>query len=519
MPRVEAAVLAEHRANRCRHALDGRHHHHHIARLQRPAAGRRGLGQQRQQLVVQHLEFAHHAVRAVEHDGTVAARHLGLRMLRQRHHVADRLLHLGQQRRPGVDLLVEDIDARQFGGKAFGQHRLERIELAHIVARLPAPRRQQRVRMRVHHFQRQRGQVAAVLERLAPALHAQQFAAIDRIGPVEAAGVGHGQQDLAVARHCRQRLQHRQRQMAHAEQHHAARDRTRQRRGAFKRGNHLAVQFGTGRRALGVAQAREDAAPQPRLPPLLLGHGQRRLARRGQHIALGGPVLEPVGAIDLVLIEKIGESFGQLKQSLRVSGGQKTRNGFIPALRCAFGQLAHQPPGQCGLVQRRLARHGRRAQHLAVAAPQKARRQFDARRGAHAQRLGHAHLEPLGHAVALHQHHLLLQRRQRMRAQPREHRLGQGFGAVAMQGNQPGLQCRCQRLFLGKGRQQGAAPDDKLNAAGEVVTGMQKALAAKGCKGREFFPRSGRSWFDAAGEAGSPRTEKHGTQVEVTRSP
>jgi hypothetical protein len=84
------------------------------------------------------------------------------------------------------------------------------------------------------------------------------------------------------------------------------------------------------------------------------------------------------------------------------------------------------------------------AQNLPVAAPDKARRQLDLCSGAHALLLGHAHLEPLGHAVALHQHDLGLQRLQGMRRQPGQHGIGQRLGLVAVNGDQARLPVRCR---------------------------------------------------------------------------
>ena len=94
--RVVARQLAEDGADGRREGVDVGHHHDHVARMQRPPAGR--VRQPFQQLVVQDLDLALRAVRDVEDDGAVGrvqprgARQR--RMLVQRHEVADARLHL-----------------------------------------------------------------------------------------------------------------------------------------------------------------------------------------------------------------------------------------------------------------------------------------------------------------------------------------------------------------------------------------------------------------------------------------
>ena len=214
--RIMPAVLAEHGAYRGRGGLYGRQHDYDVTRCQRclpRLPGIRWPGQHLQQLIVQNLQLAHHAVRAVEHDGAVGPRHLQRRVLGQRHQVADALLHLGQQRR-GAQVLgigfVEQVHARhlQLG---CGTRGVEGVELAHIVAALPAPGGQQRMGVGMHGLQRQLRQVAAAAQRLAAPRHAQQLAPVDGVGPMEAAGIGHGQQHLAVAGNGGQELQQAQR--------------------------------------------------------------------------------------------------------------------------------------------------------------------------------------------------------------------------------------------------------------------------------------------------------------------
>ncbi|MND86513.1 hypothetical protein D3C80_784820 [compost metagenome] len=106
------------------------------------------------------------------------------------------------------------------------------------------------------------------------------------------------------------------------------------------------------------------------------------------------------------------------------------------------GQQAHQTPGQRRLVQRRLQRNAVAAEHCTVGLPEKARRQLDLERcgDAAAVLAGQRQLQPLGDAVALHQHQLVLQRRQRMAVHPRHRQLAQLLQAVAVHHHESGRQ-------------------------------------------------------------------------------
>ena len=444
MARIVAAVLAEHGAHRRRGLFNRRQHDHHITRCQRGLACARRLGQQLQQLVVQHLQLPHQAVRGVKHDGTVAGRNRQRRVLCQRYQVADALLHLGQQRCLGQVLgvgFVIHIHPRPvpLGGGAAGG--VEGIQLAHIVPALPGPRGQQRMGMGVHGFQRDLRQIAPVLVRMAAAFLAQQLAPVDGIGPVKAAGIGHRNQHLAVLRNPAQELHQRQRHLAHAKHHHAARQWAHRRLTGLQCAQHPRQQRRAGGGTFMRIELSQHRTPQRRLPLLRGGHGHIRTAGVAQHILPGRPGFQPVGTVDLVLVVQVGQALGELQQALGFAGAQKVGNGGEFRQRQALRQQAHQPPDHRRLVQRRFTGYCLLAQDLAVAAPDKARRQLDPRGGTDPQRVGHAHLEPLGHAIALHQHGLGLQRLQRVRRQPRQHRIGQGLGLVAVQGNQARLPC------------------------------------------------------------------------------
>ena len=447
MARIVAAVLAEHGADGGCSLFDRRQHDHHLARRQRCAACRGRLGQPLQQLVVQHFELAHQAMGLVKDDGLVGRCDLDHRVLRHGHQIANALLHLGQQRcvdqlaRIGLVIHIHTRPAPLHGRVPRG---VEGIELAHIVAALPPPCRQQRMGMGVHGRQRNLRQILAALVGMAAALLAQQLAPVDGIGPVKAAGVGNGNQHLAVLGNAAQKLHQRQRHLAHAEHHHAARQRRNGRLAALQRVQNPRQQGRAGGGTLLLIKFGQHLAPQLGLPELPFGNGRIGAARRAQHILALLPGGQPVGAVDLVLVEQVGQLFGQLQQTLRLARAQKVGNRCERRLAQALRQQTHQAPDHGRLVQRRFTRHLMPAQNLPVAAPDKARRQLDLCCGAHALLLGHAHLEPLGHAVALHQHDLGLQRLQGMRRQPGQHGIGQRLGLVAVNGDQARLPVSCR---------------------------------------------------------------------------
>ena len=469
MASVLARVLAEHGPDRGRHQLHVGHHDHDVERVQVRA------GQQAQQLVVQHLELAHRAVRQMEQDRAVVLgqrRAVAVRV--ERLQVPDALLDSCQQRRGGAFLLfVEQVDAQAREALAGGHAVVEIVELADEVAPLPAPGRQQRVGMQVQVFQRQLGQLDTLAQRVAPAPGSEQLAPLHDVAPVEAAGVGHRQHHLAVPGQAGQGLQRRARDMAHAEDDDAPRDPLRRESRIIEPLQHLPVQVGSGRRALLGRQGVEHRAPQCRLPALLVGQGGAAAAGVAQLVAARGPVLQPVGAVVLVLVEQVGQLRGQLRQPLGLTRLQIMRNRREGRLIQQAGQQLDQAPGHRQLVQRRFARHRARTQHLAVGAPDEAPRQLDPRRRADAGLAGQLGLEPFGHAAALHQDDFLLERRQRVLLQPGDQRLRQVLGAVAVQRDEAGQQGAwggVHGVFLGSARVIG------------MIIGMKGAVVRSYCR-------------------------------------
>ena len=138
-------------------------------------------------------------------------------------------------------------------------------------------------------------------------------------------------------------------------------------------------------------------------------------------------------------------------------------------LRQHAGQQLHQPPGHGQLVQRRLAGHRACTQHLAVGAPDKTPRQLHPRRSAHPGLARHLHLQPLGHAAALHQHHFFLEGLQRVAAQPGDEGLRQVFRAVTVQNNESG------REGMGHGKYPGAVGSGRTRGdASTLAKGSDK---------------------------------------------
>ena len=160
-----------------------------------------------------------------------------------------------------------------------------------------------------------------------------------------------------------------------------------------------------------------------------------------------GPGREPVAAVNLILVEQVSQPRGQLQTALGIFGraigaqeaGDRLERRPIAVLAGQLRQQPHQAPDQRCFVEGRTLRHRCGTQHLAVAAPQEARRQFDSGCGADASVLRQRHLQPLGRAVALYQQDLGFKRRQRAPGEPVEHRVAQSFESVAVQHHQAGF--------------------------------------------------------------------------------
>ena len=273
---------------------------------------------------------------------------------------------------------------------------------------------------------------------------AQQVLIGNDIAPVVLTGVEHAKQHLREAADHRQRLQRLRRQRRDTKYDHPPRqagwpavtveqvlDKTR-----MDARPAVAQTFS--------AHIHQHRAPERRLPAFLVIQRPRAGSRQADMVAPGGPVVEPVGAVNLILVEQVGQPHRQLVTlaAIVVIGEKAFKRGEVGLiLQC--GQQPHQPPGQRLLVERRLLGHAVAPQNATVAVPEKPRRQLHIQRRGDAaaalRRVGsQRHLQPLGDAVALHQDDFVFQRRQRVRPHPVHRQLAQGLQAVAVDDHQTG---------------------------------------------------------------------------------
>ncbi len=185
------------------------------------------------------------------------------------------------------------------------------VQQVDVIAALLAPGRQQRVGVLVQRLAGQPRRHAA-LALLAAVLVAQQVLVGNDIAPVMATGVVHAEQHLGEARHGRQRLQRLGRQRGNTEYHHPPRQPGRARLQLAQALDEARMYPGAAAGQLLGADIFQQRAPQRRLPAHRFVQRPRAVARGAQLVAAFGPVRQPVGAVDLVLIEQIGQALGQL---------------------------------------------------------------------------------------------------------------------------------------------------------------------------------------------------------------
>ena len=355
---IAALVLAKHGADGRRHELDVGHHDHHVAR--------RDLGlrvEPLQQLIVQHFQLPHRAVRHLEHQRAVAGAKRGIDRVLRRAQIADAVLQLYEQAAAiGPGGIVKQIQALARHALLRGLQVIKGVELADEVPPLPPPGGQQSRGMQVHLLKRGGRQVVFFVG-VPPALGAQRIAAVHDVAPVVLTRVGHGQQHLAVRRQRGQHLQQLAGHVAHAKHRHASRHRAGQRLARLQTRQRPQVQGGPGGLLLCIGQSGQHPPPQLGLPQLVFGQlagrvtEPHRLVRQlAQHITPFGPVLQPIRAVNLVLVKQVRQAAGQLQQpvGLRLGQGaaQKTGHGLEHCIAHARGQQGHQAPGHRQLVQR-----------------------------------------------------------------------------------------------------------------------------------------------------------------------
>ena len=277
----------------------------------------------------------------------------------------------------------------------------------------------------------------------------QQLPSIHDVGPMKTAGIGNGQQHLAVRAQGRQNLQRRQWHAGHAEHHHAPRHRADRRHALRQSRYHPLVHTGPNAVQIRRRQGGQQGTPQHGLPRLLGRHRLSGPSKAQQHILPLGPSIQPIGPVHLILVKQVGQAGGQLVQAVGLIPLQETGHRLKARLMHPQGQELHQTPSQGRFVGGALAGHLIAAQHLPVRAPHEARRQLNPYGSTHAAITRQGHLQPLSHASALHQDDLFLQRRQRALPEPRQQSLGQCLGTVAVQGEQASLDIRVHGECVG----------------------------------------------------------------------
>ncbi|MNP23038.1 hypothetical protein D3C76_1157320 [compost metagenome] len=147
---------------------------------------------------------------------------------------------------------------------------------------------------------------------LAAVFVAQQVLVGDDVGPVVAAGVVHAEQYLAEARQRGQRLDGLRRHCRDAEHHHATRQGFRTLDGGGEAVQETPVHPGAAAGQPIGADFVDQRPPQLGLPAVIHIQLAHRAAGQAQLVAALAPVLQPVGAINLVLVEQVGQALGQL---------------------------------------------------------------------------------------------------------------------------------------------------------------------------------------------------------------
>ena len=132
---IAALVLAKHGADGRGHDFDVGHHDHHVARRDL------GLGMEPgQQLVMQHLQLAHRAVRHLEHHRVIVGAERGIDRVLRRAQIADAVLQLYEQAAAiGPGGIVKQIQALARHALLRGLQVVKGVELADEVPPLPPP--------------------------------------------------------------------------------------------------------------------------------------------------------------------------------------------------------------------------------------------------------------------------------------------------------------------------------------------------------------------------------------------
>ena len=440
MARVAGRNTAKHRAHMRRIRRHIGHHHHHVTRGQR-RAGRLGSFAVGQQLIVENFHFALAAVRQMKAHRQILCRHRQAlsRGGGRRGEVEHAMLQLAQQGvGAGRDEQVDPLGhAGQRGLLVF--RLVVAIQQPQKIPPMPAPGRQQRLIVGVQAVQRRQARLWP-----APRQLPRHRLAVCQVTPIMLAGVMRHQHHLAMPAQRRQRFNHLLRQRRNAKHYQPAWQAGGPGGQAHQGIDKLAVNAGAARRVAALCgNIRQQRPPQGWLPVLV---GGNRPAGRGigylaQLVCAGLPVQQPVGTVYLVLVKQLGQLARQLVALAPVAiVAQKMLQWGKHRLILQGGQQAQDAPDQRLPVQRRALRHGSLTQHPAVGAPEKLRWQLHAHRRANPGFSGQRQLQPLAHALALHQKHVVFQRGQRLARQPAQQQIAQVFQPVALPHHQAAAQ-------------------------------------------------------------------------------
>ncbi|MNM96087.1 hypothetical protein D3C81_1085530 [compost metagenome] len=122
-----------------------------------------------------------------------------------------------------------------------------------------------------------------------------------------------------------------------------------------------------------LADIVKQRAPQLGLPAIT-GRQRFTLATGGiEDVFATSPILEPVGSVNLVLVEKVGQALGKLVTLAQVAiVGEKAAQGLEMRALDQRREQAHQAPGQRRLVEQGNLRDLIAAQYSTVKLPHEA---------------------------------------------------------------------------------------------------------------------------------------------------
>jgi len=147
-------------------------------------------------------------------------------------------------------------------------------------------------------------------------------------------------------------------------------------------------------------------------------------------VAAGGPVLQPVGTIDLVLVEQVSQTFRELVAFTQVRVvRQKALQWLEVRLINELRKQAHQAPSEWGFIEQGRGGDFVTTQDHAIELPHEAAGELNIDRGSDSAAAHVAvfwvfrqgQFEPLGNAVALYQGNFVFQGSQWVAAHPAHH--------------------------------------------------------------------------------------------------